>query len=107
LLEPDGKLAGFRGVLRFGSDRRVIREIEVHSPRGLGPQGLTILSNGKRYLPGTPPEMSGEQNGHVITTFEVSLRFVDGAELRLPVERDDINLRGLKIPTGYKLIART
>lgn len=107
LLEPDGKLAGFTGVLRFGSDRRVIREIEIHSPRGLGPQGLTVLSNGKRYLPGTPPEMSGEQNGDVITTFEVSLRFVDGTELRLPVEQDDINLRDLKIPTGYKLIART
>jgi len=101
-----GKPAGFVGVLRYGSNKRIIREFEILSPRGLRPQGLTVLNNGKRYLPGTPPEMSSEQSGDVITNYEVSLQFVDGTDLRLPVVEDDIDLRGLTMPSRYKVTAR-
>jgi hypothetical protein len=39
-------------------------------------------------------------------SFAISLRFSDGSELTLPVENDDISLRGVSIPSRFTFKTR-
>jgi hypothetical protein len=111
----NGHAAGITGVLQYGSAERVLRELEVH-PSGrnfVSTEGLTILYNGKRYSRGaerviipwnTPGGM--DQSSKALSDFVISLTFVDGTELKIPVEHDDISIRGVAIPKGFALKAR-
>jgi hypothetical protein len=107
-MDPDGRLTGFAGLLQFGSAKRIIREIEIHATSGLASQGLTVLHHGKRYSPGSPSDLYREESADIasLSSFAISLRFSDGSELTLPVENDDVSLRGVSIPSRFTLKTR-
>jgi hypothetical protein len=116
--DSNGNATAMTGVLQYGSAERVLRELEVH-PSGrnfvLLPGGLTILYNGKRYSGGserllTPWKTPGgmDKYSKSLSDFVISLVFVDGTELKIPVEHDDISIKAkaVGIPKGFALKAR-
>jgi len=106
--DSQGHEKAVTGILQYGTEKKVIREVDIYAGAKTSvslPEGLTILYNGKRYSysRGRAIEPWNEPGGlnrssKSLSDFVIVLAFTNGAELRLPVENDDINLRNTTVP---------
>jgi hypothetical protein len=104
-------LNGNTVVIQYGSDKELIRtaNIETYRDNFVPDDGVTIIYNGKQLsnTPGRAIETSRaegiDKNSKSTSDFVISLRFKDGTELKIPVENDDINAKGVKVPSKFKV----
>ena len=87
-------------TLQYGSDERVFQTLRVHVPMRTRPPALQT-----RYgsdLGKTPLVKEGASTS--FSAFTILLRYQDGLQLQLPVERDKIRIDLAVLPASFRII---
>ena len=95
-------------ILQYGSDSRVMRQVEITAKGDVGIPKIRVEYQGKPFedAPLMLWGVDGRRSTTALSDFFICVRFYSGAELRFPVKNDDIQLNSATIPANFSVALR-
>jgi hypothetical protein len=94
--------------LQYGSDSRVMRQVEITSKGDMSIPKIRVEYQGKPFddSPLMLWGVDGRRSPTALSDFVICVRFYSGAELRFPVKNDEIQLSSASIPANFSVVLR-